>query len=442
MYDMLGGGFARYSVDPTWLIPHFEKMLYDNAQLALAYLHAYQLTGEAAFREVCEATLDFILREMTHPLGGFYSSLDADSEGEEGKYYLWTPEEIQGSFLYADDAELLIEAYGVSEAGNFEGRNILRRVMTDEQLASKYHTDANTIASQVKTLSKSLFNRRQKRVHPATDDKVLVFWNALALVAFAEAGKALDRADYVQTAVQNANFMLQHMLKDGRLKRSWRAGHAKQAAFLEDYAGLGLGLLSLYQADPDPRWYQAAVNLLEQIIAHFRDPDGGFYDTSDEGETLLYRPRDLQDNATPSGNALGIQLLLRLSAYEGRSDWQSTAQGMLEANLGLVIRYPTAFAGWLSALDFAIGPVHQVAILGELDDPLTESLLLTVFRGYHPRLVLASSVWPPPAGTPALLAERPLLDGKPSAYVCQGFVCRQPTNDPQFLFGQLGQVNG
>ncbi|NJD59277.1 MAG: thioredoxin domain-containing protein [Anaerolineae bacterium] len=438
MYDMLGGGFARYSVDPTWLVPHFEKMLYDNAQLALTYLHAYQLTGEIAFREVCEATLDFILREMTHPLGGFYSSLDADSEGEEGKYYMWTPEEIRGSALSDDDAQLLIEAYGVTASGNFEGRNILRRVMTDEQLASQFHAEAGTIACKLRKLSKSLFNERQKRLRPATDDKVLVSWNALALAAFSEAGKALNRADYLQAAVSNADFILQHMLQDGRLRHSWRAGQAKVAAFLEDYAGLGLGLLSLYQADPDPRWYQAALDLLEQIITHFRDPAGGFYDTSDEGEALLYRPHDLQDNATPSGNALGVQLLLKLAAFEGRSDWQSIAQGMLEANLSLVMRYPTAFAGWLSALDFALGPIHQVAVLGEPDDPLTGALLSAVYQRYQPRLVLAASTWPPPAGTPALLAERPLLDEKPTAYACEGFVCQQPTNDPQVLLKQLG----
>ncbi len=274
-------------------------------------------------------------------------------------------------------------------------------------------------------------------MRPATDDKVLVSWNALALTALVEAGKALDRADYLQAAMRNADFMLGHMLKDGRLKRSWRAGEAKQAAFLEDYAGLGLGLLSLYQADPDPRWYQAAVNLLEQIMVHFRDPASGFFDTSDKEETLLYRPHDLQDNATPSGNALAAMLLLKMTAYESSSDWQSVAQGMLEANLSMILRYPTAFAQWLCAIDFALGPVHQVAIVGDLDEPLTGALLQTVYRGYHPCLVLAASTWPPAVGGPALLAERPLLGDKPTAYVCQGFVCQQPTNDPQVLLRQL-----
>ena len=437
MYDVLGGGFARYSVDSTWLTPHFEKMLYDNAQLALVYLHAYQIMGEPTFCEVCEAILDFVLREMSHPAGGFYGSLDADSEGEEGKYYLWTPHEIRSAVSDPQEAELFINAYGVSDQGNFEGRNILKRTLTDEQLAQHFDLAANSIPARLANLRKRLLEVRGSRVRPGTDDKVLVSWNSLTLAAFAEAGRALERSDYTQAAIRNATFILENMLLDGRLMRSWRAGEAKHAAYLEDHAGLALALLSLYQTDPNPRWYQAAVNLTTEMLAHFSDPAGGFFDTRDDHEPLLYRPMELQDNATPSGNAQAAMVLLLLATYEGRSDWRTLAEGMLSSNLGLMLRNPSAFAQWLCAADFAVGPVHEVAILGELADPDTQTLLQPLWRGYHPRLVLATSSYPPPAGSPTLLSDRPLLNGKPTAYVCQRFVCQQPVNDPDEMLRYL-----
>jgi uncharacterized protein YyaL (SSP411 family) len=437
MYDCLGGGFARYSVDPTWLIPHFEKMLYDNAQLALVYLHANLLTGEPAFRDVCQSTLDFILREMSHPAGGFFSSLDADSEGEEGKYYLWTPQEICASLTDPDEAELFMAAYGMSEAGNFESRTILRRELTDEQLAQRFHLDLNAIPIKLAELRKRLLDARNSRVHPGTDDKVLVSWNALTLTAFAQAGRSLGRQDYIDAASKNANFLLENMLRDGRLMRSWRQGVAIHAAYLEDYAGLALALLTLYQTDPDPKWYQASYGMLNQILNHFRDPSGGFFDTSDDHETLLYRPKDLQDNATPSGNALVTTLLLQLATYEARSDWFTVAEELLTSNLGLMLRYPSAFASWLCAVDFALGPVHEVAILGDLADHTAKSLFEPLWHAYYPRLVLAISPYPPPVGSPALLNDRPLLNGKPTAYVCQDFVCQQPVNDPALMLAQL-----
>ena len=445
MYDVLGGGFSRYSVDSTWLVPHFEKMLYDNAQLALVYLHAYQLTGEPSFREVCEATLDFVLREMTHPTGGFYSSLDADSEGEEGKYYLWTPAEIHAALQDPDDAELFIVAYGVSDQGNFEGllrRNILRRNLTDEQLAQHFHLEVNAIPTRLSDLRKRLLDVRRGRVRPGTDDKVLVSWNALMLTAFAEAGRSLECLEYSQAAIRNASFILENMFPAGKLARSWREGQAKHAAYLEDYAGLAVALLSLYRADPNPRWYQAAVNLVGEMLAHFgdkTDPTGGFFDTRDDHEALLYRPKDLQDNATPSGNALAAMVLLQLATYDGRSDWRTLAERMLSSNLGLMLRYPSAFAQWLCAADFALGPVHEVAILGDLVDLGTQGLLQPLLHGYHPRLVLAASPYPPPAGSPALLRDRPLMNGKPTAYVCRGFVCQHPVNTAEEMLFQLTQ---
>jgi hypothetical protein len=334
MYDELGGGFARYSVDPTWLIPHFEKMLYDNAQLVRVYLHAYQLTGESTFRQVCETILDFVLRELTHPQGGFFSSLDADSEGEEGKYYLWTPQEISSVLTDPQEADLFMAAFGVSQQGNFEGKNILRRCLPDEVLAEQFHLPVDTLAEKLAGMASRLLEQRYRRVRPTTDDKVLVAWNALMLTAFAEAGRALGRQEYTDAAKRNADFILENMLLERRLLRSWRNGTARHAATLEDHAGLVLGLLSLFQADPQPRWFQAAIGLIEQILSHFRDPAGGFFDTPDDAEYLLFRPKDLQDNATPSGNALAAMALQQLAAYEGNSEWRYLAESMLPPKPG------------------------------------------------------------------------------------------------------------
>jgi len=436
MYDVLGGGFARYSVDPTWLIPHFEKMLYDNAQLARVYLHAYLLTGEISFRDVCQATLDFILREMTHPQGGFYSSLDADSEGEEGKFYLWTLQEIRSILTDPQEAEFFIASYGMSEAGNFEGKNILRRIH-NVTLAGQFQLAEQAIEEKLEQLRERLLENRSHRVRPNTDDKVLVSWNALMLAAFAEAGRALGKQDYIDAAIRNAEFIMENLWKDGRLLRSWREGTARHSAYLEDYSAMVLGLLSLYQADPNPKWYQAALGMAEQMLAHFSDPMGGFYDTPDDGETLLYRPKDLQDNATPSGNALVVMALLQLSTYEGRSDWRLQAESMLSSTLDMMVRYPGAFAQWFCAADFALGPVHEIAILGDLEDPATQGLLTPLKGSYLPRLVLAVSPYPPTPGSPVLLSDRGLLNGKPTAYVCRGFVCQRPMNTPEEMLALI-----
>jgi uncharacterized protein YyaL (SSP411 family) len=437
MYDLLGGGFARYSVDPTWLVPHFEKMLYDNAQLARVYLHAFQLTAEADFREVCTTTLDFVLREMTHPHGGFYSSLDADSEGEEGKFYLWTPDEIRAAIPDPQEADQALEAYSVIGQGNFDGKNILRRSRTDAELAGHFGLTVDEIHTNLDRVKAKLLQVRSRRVRPSTDDKVLVSWNALMLTAFAEAGQALGKQEYIDAATRNADFLLMNMYKDGHLFRSWREGAANHNAYLEDYAGLALALLSLYQADTNPRWYQAAFSLVQEFLDHFTDPAGGFFDTCDDHETLLYRPKDVQDNATPSGSALAATALLRLAAYEGRSDWRLIAEKMLTSNLGMMMRYPSAFAQWLQAAGFALGPANEVAILGDPEDRSTKDLLQALWRGYHPHMLLATSAYPPPAGSPALLNDRPLLNGKPTAYVCRGFVCQQPVNTPDEMLAQL-----
>lgn len=442
MYDILGGGFARYSVDNLWKTPHFEKMLYDNAQLALAYLHGYLLTGEASFRQVCERTLDFLLREMRHPAGGFYSSLDADSEGQEGKYYVWEYAAIQSAL--GDDFEIFKAAYDLSPKGNtdahgLEGMIILQRAQDDKSLAARFNLTegAAQVNGILETCRERLFQLRQARVRPGTDDKLLTAWNALALTALAEAGRYLKRADYLAAAAQNARFLLENLYADGRLLRSWRAGAARHNAYLEDYASLILGFLALYQSDPDPYWYTAAIKLADEMTAHFPDPQGGFFDIRDDHEALLLRPKDTQDNATPSGGSLAANALLQLSAYGDRLDGRKLAEDMLASVLEQAVRYPTAFAKWLLAADFALGSTHEVAVIGSTEQPGMSSLLASLWSRYRPRQVTAISVFPPAVGSPALLTDRPLLNGLPTAYVCQGFVCRQPVTDPHELSNQL-----
>ncbi len=435
MYDVVGGGFARYSVDNFWGTPHFEKMLYDNAQLASVYLHGYLVTGEIRYRWVCEETLDFLLREMTHPDGGFYSSLDADSEGEEGKFYVWTHDEIQT--ILGPDFEFFKTAYGITPQGNWEGKTVLQRALDDSSLAARFKLDHETVHAKLAESHSRLLEVRDNRVRPGTDDKVLVMWNALALSAFAEAGRYLDRKDYLDAAVRNARFLLDNLYIRDRLLRSWREGQAKHNAYLEDYASLILALLALYQSDPNPEWYTTALIMADQMVVHFTDSNGGFFDTRDDHEALLVRPKDIQDNATPSGNALAATALLQLSTYGDRSKWRSTADDMLASIQNALLRYPTSFAQWLSAADFAIGPTHEVAIIGNLENAKTQALLKTLWKNYRPRQVAAISAYPPGPGSPALLADRPLLNDQPTAYVCQGFVCLQPVNSPDEMESQL-----
>jgi uncharacterized protein len=435
MYDVVSGGFSRYSVDNFWRTPHFEKMLYDNAQLALAYLHGYLVTGDVKYRRVCVETLDFILREMTHPDGGFYSSLDADSEGEEGKFYIWTQDEIQNAI--GPDFEFFKAAYGITPQGNWEGKMILQRALDDASLATRFKLDPESVPIKLADCHLKLLTLRNTRIRPGTDDKVLVMWNALALSAFAEAGRYLNRKGYLDAAIRNAHFLMDNLYINDRLLRSWREGQAKHNAYLEDYAGLIHALLALYQSNPNPAWYAAALKLGDEMVAHFVDPHGGFFDTRDDHETLLIRPKDIQDNATPSGNALAAIALLELAAYGNRNDWQSVAEDMLGSIQNAILRYPTAFGQWLCAADFAVGPTHEVAIIGDPDDPKTQEFLKTLWKSFRPRQVTAISAYPPEPGSSALLKDRPLLNGQPTAYVCQGFVCLKPVNSPSEMESQL-----
>jgi len=437
MYDVIGGGFARYSTDEEWLVPHFEKMLYDNALLASAYLHAFLITGDTTFRRVCDATLNFIIREMTDSQGGFFSSLDADSEGQEGKYYLWTFDEIQKIIGERSDIDFFATAYNIPDNGNLEGKIVLQRTLTDLELSERYHVGVQIIQERLDNLHARLLQARNRKVRPSTDDKVLVSWNALMMLVFSEAARYLGSGIYLDMAMRNAHFMLLDLHPEDRLLRSWRAGKAMHYAYLEDYAALILALLSLYQSDPNPHWFSNAKSLAEEMVEHYYDGRVGFYDTRDDHESLITRPRDLQDNATPSGNALAATALLQLAAFENRSDWRKMAEDALIVVNDGIVRYPTAYSQWLCAIDFALHPTFEIAILGDLDDPLTLSLTGALWSSYRPNLVAAISSYPPAPYAPALLTNRPLLNDRPTAYVCRSFVCHQPVNTPDDLLSQL-----
>jgi uncharacterized protein YyaL (SSP411 family) len=433
MYDVVGGGFARYSTDTEWRVPHFEKILSDNAQLALVYLHAYLITGIEDFRKTCEEILDFISREMTHPLGGFYSSLDADSEGIEGAFYIWSLEDVHSALKDADDLAFAIAAYGLSEAGNLEGKNVLQRRLNNEQLAKHISLPIQDIPSYMDNIHRKLLAFRQAKVRPTTDDKIILFWNALMLMAFAEAGRYLRHQKYLNMAMRNGRFLLDHLFHHNRLLRSWREGQSRHDAYLEDYASLVLALLTLYQSDPNPLWFSTAEHLATDLVKYFQDPEGGFFDTQGDHPALLFRPKDLQDNATPSGNSLAALAFLQLSGYTGDTHWHDLAAATMKLTQSIANRYPTAFAQWLSAMDFAQGPITEVAIINPVGGNSSSELVDHIWNQYRPRLIAAISPMPVPAGSPALLHSRPLLNNLPTAYVCQNNICFPPATKVEEL---------
>ncbi len=435
MYDVVGGGFARYSTDDDWHIPHFEKMLYDNAQLARVYLHAWQVTGDLSFRRIVEETLGFVAREMLSLEGGFYSSLDADSEGEEGKFYAWTLEELR--LTLGESADFFETAYGVTALGNWEGKTVLQRALDDAALSVQFKMDRGQVAEKLAECHARLLFRRNMRVRPGTDDKVLTAWNGLMLSAFAEAGRVFNNSQYIEIAARNADFLLTALRPQGKLRRAWRQGQASPEVFLEDYASLILGLIDLYQTDFNDRWFSEAVGLADEMVSRFADPAGGFFDTPSDAENLLTRPKDLQDSATPSGNALAAEALLKLDAFTWKGEWRKLAEQALSLVAGQAVRYPTAYGRWLSAADFALGKVKQVALIGAISDELTRAFLAEVRSAFRPNLVVALAEYPPPDGSPALLIDRPMLDGRPTAYVCEGFVCRLPVTTLEDFRKQL-----
>ncbi len=446
IHDQLGGGFHRYATDAIWLVPHFEQMLYDNGQLARVYVHAWQLTGERRYLDVAVGTLDYLARELLTDDGGFAASQDADTEGEEGATFVWTPAEVRAA-LDAQDAELFAAAYDLTDGGNWEGRTILRRVRSDDELAAAFDATADAVAGRLAAARSRLLAVRAERPQPARDDKVLAGWNGLALAAFADAIVALEstggaedreRADrYHAVATRAAAMVLEDLrLPDGRLRRSWKDGRATADGVLEDHAFLAEGLLALYGATFDERLFVAARGLADTILERFADPADGFFDTSDLHETLVVRPKDLQDNAVPSGNAMAATVMLELDALTGDGRYRSAAEAALGQVTDVLGRYPSGFAQWLVALDFALADVIEVALVGAPDDPASRRLLSTVRIGFRPSLVVACGADPASAEIP-LLQDRFQLDGRPTAFVCRHFACRQPVNEPEALAAQL-----
>jgi uncharacterized protein YyaL (SSP411 family) len=436
MYDQVGGGFARYATDNKWLIPHFEKMLYDNALLARVYLHAYQVTQNPLYRRVVEETLDFVAREMREEQGGFFSSYDADSEGQEGKFYVWQLAEIEA--LLGDDAALFARTYDVTSAGNWEGRNILHITADLAAIAPEFGLTTEEARERLAHARQTLYEARAARAWPGLDDKVLTAWNGLMLAAFAEAGRVLENETYTRIATANAEFLFGAVRRDdGRLLRTWKAGSAaKYDGYLEDYAYLADGLLALYQTTFDTRWFTWARELAELMLAHFTDEErGGFYDTAEDHEDLLYRPKDVQDNATPSANAMAARVLLLLNLYTGDGRYWDVAERAVSGLYEFMARYPTGFAHWLGAATIILSDPQEVAIIGAPGDPDTIRLLQTVNAGFRPNAVVAAG-----ASTPEipLLADRPQLDGRATAYVCRRFVCQTPVTTPEDLAAQLG----
>jgi uncharacterized protein YyaL (SSP411 family) len=407
IYDQVGGGFARYSVDARWIVPHFEKMLYDNALLARVYVHAFQVSGEPFFERVCRETLDWALRELRQEEGGFASALDADSEGVEGKFYVWRLEEVRAAL--GPLADTAIEHFGMTEAGNFEGANIPVRATSDPE--------------QLDEIKAGLLAAREQRVRPGLDDKRLTAWNALMISALADAGAVLGEPRYTDAAVAAAEFILRDLRSDGRLLRTYNQGRAHLNAYLEDHAFLLEALLTLYEATFDPRWFGEARALTETLLERFADRErGGFFSTADDHEELIARRKDLEDTPIPSGGSSAAFGLLRLARLTGEARYEDAAVGQIRLLHTIAAEHPSAFGHMLASIDFLVADVREVALVGDDRAPL-EGVVRERFR---PHLVLAGG---PADGVPLLEGRSP-VDGRAAAYVCERFACQRPVTEP------------
>jgi uncharacterized protein YyaL (SSP411 family) len=440
MYDQVGGGFHRYSVDARWLVPHFEKMLYDNALLARVYLYAWQATGDAEYRRIVEEVLRYVQREMRSPEGGFYSAQDADSEGEEGKFYVWTPDEVD-ALLGPEDGPLFRAYYDVTEGGNFEGSSILHVDRSAEEVADEAGVSVERLERALERGRETLYEARAGRVWPGRDDKVLTAWNAMMLHTFAEAGRILGSAEYLEVADASADFLLRELRPEGRLLRTWKEGRAKIGAFLEDHALLADALLALYAATGDVRRVAAARELADDVLERFWDEDEGvFYDTARDAETLVVRPRDAFDNATPSGNSAAASMLLRLAAHTGEPRYGHVATRVLEGMGEMTARVPQGFGQLLSALDFHLAAPREVVVVGRAGEPDTEALLDVLRLRFLPDTVLALHDPDAPGSEGEeipLLQGRTRVEGRAAAYVCERYACRRPVTAPDELAAQL-----
>ena len=435
IHDQVGGGFARYSVDGVWLVPHFEKMLYDNALLARAYLHGWQALGHDRWREVAERTVDWALREMRGPEGGFYSALDADSEGEEGRFYTWTPAEMRDvldATGLGDEADSILAHWGVSEAGNFEGRNILHLPGGLEALRPERLEEARA----------ALYEHRRGRIWPGLDDKRILSWNALMIAALADSGALLGRDDHLAAATACAEFVWSRMRDDGgRLLRTWKDGIARLPAYLEDHAYLVDALLTLYESTFDVRWFDASREVADRMIESFADPErGGFFTTASDHEGLIARRKDVEDHPIPSGNSAAALALLRLAALTGEHRYTDHAVSVFRLLGPVAARHPQALAHLLRAIDFHLAAVTEVALVAppSADGGAARELapLAAAVRSeLRPHLVLAGGA--EGSTRPELMLERSAVDGRAAAYVCENFSCRRPVTEPGDLAAAL-----
>jgi uncharacterized protein YyaL (SSP411 family) len=445
IYDQIGGGFARYSVDAHWLVPHFEKMLYDNALLVRLGAHLWQATGDREIRRVTEETIEWVRREMTSPEGGFYSSLDADSEGHEGKFYVWSEGELRE--LLGTDAEPLLDYWGVSGEGNFEGANILNVRAEPAVVASTHGLALEALEARVGEARTKLYPIRGERVWPGRDEKILASWNGLMIRGLAEAarafggwGSANDSAGARSLAVRGGEFVFNELVRGSRVMRSTRAGQTKIPGFLEDHASVGLAALSLYELTFDTRWLDRARDLAESCVAHFwDDPTGSFFDTAHDHETLVTRPRDVADNAMTSGTSLAAELLVRIAEVTGNADARRRSTHVLETLAEPMARYPMAFGHMLTAADMVVHGAIELALVGQPGANDFDELAAAAGAVYAPSLIVAGG---PPTDDESipLLAHRPLVDGKATAYVCRGYTCDAPTTDGPALARQLSSA--
>jgi len=411
-------------------VPHFEKMLYDNAQLARCYLHAWQVSAKPRYREVVVETLDYLLRQMRHPQGGFFSAEDADSEGEEGAFYVWTLEQIR-EVLPSEEAELFAATYGVTAQGNFEGANILH--LAAQPLDSADH------GTSLAPARAELLRARERRPRPARDEKILAGWNGLALAALAEAARVLGSQRYREAAVETAEFITRELaLPHDRLAHVWTDGRARGNGFLEDYACVVEGLLALYQTTFAERWFVTARGLTEAMIEHFSRPTGGFYDTSDDHETLLVRPRSLQDTPTPSGNSLAATILLKIAAYTGEARYSRLAEETMATAADAVRRAPIMFGQWLSAFHLAERGIDELGVIGDLRSPEAFALLAAAGASFRPALVTAARSAGAASAIPILHGREPGPGVAAAAWLCRGAACLPSTSDPKELAGLLG----
>ncbi|MGE5302152.1 MAG: thioredoxin domain-containing protein [Alphaproteobacteria bacterium] len=427
IYDHLGGGFHRYSVDEKWLVPHFEKMLYDNAQLVRIYAQAYCVTGDVFFKRVVEETVDYLLREMGHSEGGFYSTQDADSEGEEGKYFVWTQDELN-RILGVETGEIFGRIYGVTDFGNFEGSNILHPVLTVDQAAKLFRKEPNEIAALVRDGKRRLFAEREKRPKPLRDDKILTSWNGLALSGLADAIKILPRSDYIEAAQRTVAFFYTKMFRDNLLLHTYRLGEGKIVAYLDDYAFLGLGLLALYEAIFDRSHIERAEGLASILIREFwDDADGAFFFTGKSHEQLISRAKPAYDGSIPSGNAGAAQFLLRLYYFTGRADYLIRAERVLRCYYDAMQNQPFGFAHMLCALDLFLNKPKEIVVIGHQSDPETVEFITKIHHLYLPNKIL-QLVSPEQSleKISPLLAGKKQIDGGPTAYVCDNSTCSAP----------------